>query len=133
MADGLILNVALTPVQVGMLEEFRQTENLPSRLEALQLLLEIAFEAVTAPGQRFWDKPPDPAWQAQEIYRSSNGDTWHLLRDTISRRMLVRHTPNSSSGGQAHDEGVEDFLAKGGHGPEHSALRALLRGVDQGT
>ena len=113
-----------------MLEEFQKTENLPSGLEALQLLLEIAFKVVTTPSQRFWDKTQDPAREVQEIYRSSNGDTWHLLRNTISGSMLVRHASNPSSGGQTQDESVEDFLAKDRRGPEHSALRTLLSGFE---
>jgi hypothetical protein len=38
----------------------------------------------------------------------------------------VRHEANQSSGGQATDLDVEDFLDIGGSGPEFSALRELI-------
>jgi hypothetical protein len=65
------------------------------------------------------------------IYRSQNGDAWHLLRDAPSARILVRHTANSASGGQVTDLTVEEFLSINGAGPEHQALRSLLRQLAQ--
>ena len=61
----------------------------------------------------------------REIYRSSNGDTWQLVRE-VSANFLVRHTANLSSGGKVTDLSVEQFLAVNCHGPEHEALRVLL-------
>ena len=61
-----------------------------------------------------------------EIYRSSNGDRWQLVRGTEAARMFVRHIPNPSSGGQPTDTAVADFLSINGTGPEHAALRRLL-------
>lgn len=60
------------------------------------------------------------------IYRSQNGDAWHLLRETPSARISVRHTANAASGGRITDLPVEEFLAIDGAGPEHQALRTLL-------
>ena len=60
------------------------------------------------------------------IYRSQNGDAWHLLREARNPRILVRHTANAASGGKITDLPVEEFLAINGAGPEHQAMRVLL-------
>ena len=62
----------------------------------------------------------------KDFYRSSNGDRWQLIRDTASRRSVVRHEPNLSSGGRTTDTDVEEFLNRTGSSPENLALRALL-------
>jgi hypothetical protein len=64
--------------------------------------------------------------EARELYRSSNGDRWYLVRDPGSERVFVRHEPNAPSGGQASDIDVGDFLARGGHGPQHAELLRLI-------
>ncbi len=64
-----------------------------------------------------------------EIYRSSNGDRWQLVRITNPTRMLVRHIPNRSSGGQTTSTTVADFLSANGPGPEYAALRRLLESI----
>jgi hypothetical protein len=64
-----------------------------------------------------------------EIYRSSNGDRWQLVRTRDPTNMLVRHIPNASSGGQTTDITVADFLSIDGPGPEYAALRRLLGSV----
>ncbi len=64
-----------------------------------------------------------------EIYRSSNGDTWQLLREAPSARILVRHLANPSSGSRVTNLFVEQFLSLNGPGPEHKALRDLLRRI----
>jgi hypothetical protein len=61
-----------------------------------------------------------------DIYRSSNGDCWRLVRETSSGRQFVRHEPNPSSGGRMTDTDVDDFLSVHGSGPEYAALRRLL-------
>jgi hypothetical protein len=64
-----------------------------------------------------------------DIYRSSNGDCWKLVRTTESdepKAALVRHIPNPSSGGSTTDIEVADFLSMNGPGPEYAALRRLL-------
>ena len=65
------------------------------------------------------------------IYRSQNGDAWHLLHEAPSARILVRHTANAESGGRVTDLPVEEFLSIGGAGPEHSLLRTLLTKLAQ--
>jgi hypothetical protein len=68
---------------------------------------------------------------AEEIYRSSNGDRWTLIRDSSSGRLFVRHQANQSSGGRVTDADVEEFLSVAGPGPEYAALRRILdRTVD---
>jgi hypothetical protein len=61
-----------------------------------------------------------------DVYRSSNGDRWRLITDTVSGRRVVRHEPNLASGGQITETPVEEFLAVNGPGPEYEALRRLL-------
>jgi hypothetical protein len=62
-----------------------------------------------------------------DIYRSSNGDRWSLVRCTDSGSAFVRHEPNPSSGGRTTDTDVDDFLRTDGPGPEYAALRRLLK------
>jgi hypothetical protein len=67
------------------------------------------------------------SYQSRELYRSGpNGDRWSLVRDPESGRVFVEHTPNISSGGQTSHMEIGDFLAHGGHGPEHQALLRLI-------
>ena len=61
-----------------------------------------------------------------DVYRSSNGDRWRLITDSLSGRRVVRHEPNPASGGQITEMPVEEFLAVNGPGPEYEALRRLL-------
>jgi hypothetical protein len=61
-----------------------------------------------------------------DFYRSSNGDRWQLVRDTVSGRRFVRHEPNLASGGQVTDTAVAEFLDRTGTSPQNAALRALL-------
>ena len=60
-----------------------------------------------------------------ELYRSSNGDKWTLIREPGSDALLVRHQPNRASGGQPTVMTAEEFLAEG-HGPQHDALLRLI-------
>jgi hypothetical protein len=64
-----------------------------------------------------------------DIYGSSNGDRWQLVGTSDPARMLVRHIPNASSGGQTTDITVADFLSIDGPGPEYAALRRHLANV----
>ena len=65
--------------------------------------------------------------QVRDLYRSSNGDRWSLVRDLDSGRVFVRHEPNMSSGGQTSETSVGDFLLRDAHGPEHAELLRLIR------
>jgi transaldolase len=67
----------------------------------------------------------DPA--LQEIYRSSNGDRWRLIREGSGRR-FVRHEASASAGGQVTDTEIDEFLRVPGSGPETEELRRMLRG-----
>lgn len=58
------LEIALTSAQLENLDLFQQERGIPSRDAALRLLLDIAFEAVSARGRRFWDKPVVEAGRA---------------------------------------------------------------------
>jgi hypothetical protein len=61
--------------------------------------------------------------RAEEVYRSSNGDSWQLVSDPSTQQLLVRHVPNASSGGAAKETPVDDFLRVDGSGPEFAAIR----------
>ena len=63
----------------------------------------------------------------QELYRSSNGDCWYLVREPESERMLIRHQPNQASGGRSSLICVEDFLAED-YGPQQEALLRVIGG-----
>ena len=67
-----------------------------------------------------------------EIYQSSSGDRWQLVRTTEPTSALVRHIPNSPSGGRPSDITVAEFLSTG-VGPEHWALRRILEGSANDT
>jgi hypothetical protein len=64
--------------------------------------------------------------QCDHIYTSSNGDTWHLIRDPQSGSAVVRHQANLSSGGKVTETDVDTFLRQAGSGPEFAALRRLF-------
>jgi hypothetical protein len=67
------------------------------------------------------------ALQSRELYRSApNGDRWSLVRESVSERVYIEHEPNVSSGGRTTHIEIGDFLAHGGHGPEHQALLRLI-------
>ena len=66
------------------------------------------------------------ASSTDDVYRSSNGDRWRLITNSVSGRSVVRHEPNPASGGQITETPVEEFLAVNGPGPEYEALRRLL-------
>lgn len=68
----------------------------------------------------------------ENIYRSSNGDRWTLIRDTGSGRIVVRHEANQSSGGRVTDTDVDEFLSVAGSGPEYAALRRILERSAEG-
>lgn len=63
---------------------------------------------------------------SEDLYRSSNGDRWWLMRDPVSGSMFVRHEANPASGGRVSDTDVEEFLSRNGSGPEYAALRKRL-------
>jgi hypothetical protein len=66
------------------------------------------------------------ATETRRLYRSPNGDRWHLARDTASGRVFIRHEANEPSGGQVTDIEIDDFLTSGGHGPQHTELLRLI-------
>jgi hypothetical protein len=70
--------------------------------------------------------------EAEFIYESSNGDSWCLTRDPVTGARSVMHRPNPQSGGQVSYIEIEKFLSKGADGPEHQALRRLMK-MDTGT
>src|SRR5579884_3577640 len=66
----------------------------------------------------------------KELYASPNGDRWSLCR-LPSGKLVVSHKPNKASGGPPYETDIEVFLAQGGSGPEHQALREALAALDR--
>ena len=62
---------------------------------------------------------------ARELYRSPNGDRWHLVRETDSGRVLIKHQPNTVSGRRTSYLEIAEFLTDR-HGPEHQAFLRLI-------
>jgi hypothetical protein len=60
----------------------------------------------------------------RELYRSTNGDRWSLIRDDGKAQVL--HQPNAASGGRPSRLEVGDFLARDAHGPQHAELLRLI-------
>ncbi|MFC0193018.1 hypothetical protein [Aureimonas pseudogalii] len=59
------------------------------------------------------------------LYRSSNGDEWHFVRDDRTGDEYVLHSANPSSGGAVTRIEAPAFLTLG-NGPEQQELRRLL-------
>jgi hypothetical protein len=66
------------------------------------------------------------AIETRRLYRSANGDSWHVAHDTASGRVFIRHEANKPSGGQVTEIGIGDFLTSDGHGPQHAELLRLI-------
>jgi hypothetical protein len=67
----------------------------------------------------------------RDLYRSSNGDRWSLVRD--DGKVMVLHEPNASSGGRPSRLGVGEFLVRDANGPQHAEpLRLIGTLVDEG-
>jgi hypothetical protein len=60
---------------------------------------------------------------SHEIYVSSNGDRWLLIKD--GDRNIVRHIPNPSSGGHPRDIELDTFLVTNRNSPQGQALIQL--------
>jgi len=59
------------------------------------------------------------------IYTSENGDSWYLCEDPAGLP-AVKHSANPQSGADVSCSEIESFLSSG-NGPEHQALRQLLK------
>jgi hypothetical protein len=64
--------------------------------------------------------------ETRTLYRSPNGDQWHLVREAETGRVLVRHQANVSSGGRMTEIDIGAFLGTGARGPEHQELLRLI-------
>ncbi|GLK55451.1 hypothetical protein JOD31_000371 [Methylopila capsulata] len=62
----------------------------------------------------------------RQLYESSTGDSWHLVRDNDSGEVFVRHLANKASGGSVRDVGLGVFLTLGRDGPEHQEVWRLI-------
>ena len=60
----------------------------------------------------------------RQLYCSSNGDQWCLVRD--GGKVFVRHEANRGSGGHVEDIDVGSFLVVSGPGPQQEALLRLI-------
>jgi hypothetical protein len=59
------------------------------------------------------------------FYSSENGDDWILIGG-VGQGKIVRHRPNTSSGGSSQDVDINDFLTREGNTPQGQALRKAL-------
>jgi hypothetical protein len=66
------------------------------------------------------------AVQTRLILSSSNGDDWFLAHDALTERTFVQHRANAASGGHITETDIGDFLSRGPHNPEHTALLRLI-------
>ena len=64
--------------------------------------------------------------QVHDVYSSSNGNRWQLLRNSATGQIRVRHVPNTSSGGCPREMAVDEFLRVEGSGPEFTEIRRVL-------
>ena len=64
--------------------------------------------------------------EKRELYSSSNGDRWFLVRKPETGRLFVRHEANIPSGGRVTDVDIGPFLSEGPRHPEHQALLHLI-------
>jgi hypothetical protein len=67
----------------------------------------------------------------REVYRSSNGDVWFLVRNPDGR-FYVQHQPNQASGGKSSCLDVATFLATSPQGPQHQAIVSLIGSLVEG-
>jgi hypothetical protein len=70
---------------------------------------------------------------SRQLYRSSNGDRWLLVREPATGRVFVRHEANLASGGQVADTEIGNFLTEGGAGPEKQELLRLIGSLVKDT
>jgi hypothetical protein len=61
------------------------------------------------------------------VHRSNNGDAWYLTQHPTTGLNVIRHVSNPQSGGHTSYVEIESFLAAGANGPEHQALRHLMK------
>ena len=66
------------------------------------------------------------------VYESCNGDIWSLCENPSTGLPAVKHVASLQSGGHVAYLEVESFLS-GKNGPEHQALRQLLKQDDLST
>ena len=77
-----------------------------------------------APAERDREDPAANS-DVKQLYASSNGDVWLLMRDRQAGSVFVRHQANMQSGGRVTDTALEDFLKQAGEPPEKQALLNL--------
>ena len=68
--------------------------------------------------------------EQMEFAVSANGDRWFLCCQSKGDVVFVLHRANPSSGGHETRRSVDAFLDLKPIGPEHEALRALLKSND---
>lgn len=66
------------------------------------------------------------SFETLTVYRSPNGDDWMVERSLSGAIAAVIHRANPSSGGTQTRMTVEEFLERGGSGPEIAAVRSAI-------
>lgn len=85
------LQIELSAAQLAMVDDFQRQAGLPSREAAVVFLLDIALEAVTSTGRRFWDKPIvdlEPIERARELIERLRAEGHHAAAERIEHATL---------------------------------------------
>jgi hypothetical protein len=85
------VTVELSAAQVAMVDDFQRRAGLSTREAAVLLLLDVALEAVTSGGRRFWDRPivtADPIEQARELSERLRAEGHHAAAERVEHATL---------------------------------------------
>lgn len=93
MSEGnaTTLQIGLSAAQLAMIDDFQRQTGQPSREAATLFLLDIALEAVTGTGRRFWDKPivgVDPVERARELMERLRAEGHHAAAERVEHATL---------------------------------------------
>jgi hypothetical protein len=90
-SDPTQLQIGLSAAQLAMVDDFQRQTGLPSREAAIVFLLDIALEAVTGTGRRFWDKPItdlEPIDRARELMERLRAEGHQAAAERVEHATL---------------------------------------------
>ena len=85
------LQIEPSAAQLAMVDDFQRKMGQPSREAAILLLLDIALEAVTGTGRRFWDKPivsAEPIERARALTERLRAEGHHTAAERVEHATL---------------------------------------------
>ncbi len=71
--------------------------------------------------------------QSREVYASTNGDRWTLVRDLVTGDVRVQHRANLASGGHETSYTIGEFLSSQLHTPERQRLIEMIGSLVSST